>query len=370
MSEHESELAKIKRKKHRLVSKLISVEKRTVALVNFRKQEESLRGEIQGLQKKYYEQGSVTKSSYQKSVDELREELAESIRRIEMIEKRRNPKSDNASGRKGQAGFLAIGILLVLSIFASIALGQADERQAALDAIGKAESRIIEMEQLGFPANRANDTLNEARLLFSKGFYRGAEAIANDVEGIKEKAISISKRIDEVEASIYQAKSMGIDVSQPQGLFDEAMAAFRMEDYERAEELLVQTFTRLEELESDYSMKRVAEGMGWEGLLKKIQDNLTLILMIAAAIIASGIVGAKTRRKRKILGRIKSLERKTEKLNSMMKELQTKYFEKGAVSESEYRSLMARYRKRLAAMKRKKLVLEGLLSKKEKRRES
>jgi len=356
MSEHESELAKIKRKKHRLVSKLIRLEKRTVALVNFRKHEESLRSEIQDLQKKYYEQGSVTKSSYQKTMDELREELAESIRNIDVV----------MNKRKGQTSFLVLGTLLLSVVFAGAVLAQADEKQAATDAMAKAEGWIKDMEQLGFPASRVNDTLNEARLLFSRGFYKGAESLANDVESLKNRAISIDKKIDGVETSIYQAKSMGIDVSQPQALFDEALAAFRMEDYERAEELLIQTFTRLEELESDYSMKKVAEGKGWEGFLKKIQDNLTLILMIAAALIATGIAGAKARRKRKILGRIKSLERKTEKLNSMMKELQTKYFEKGAISESEYRSLMARYKRRLAGAKRKKLVIEGLLNKKEK----
>jgi len=356
ISQYETMLAKIRKRKSRLTARLIRLEKRSAALANFRKQEESLRNEIQGLQKKYYEQGSVTKSSYQKTMDELREELAESIRNIDTV----------LAKRKGQAGFLILGILLLSVVFAGAVLAQADEKQAAIDGMERAQVWIKDMEQLGFPVSRVNDTLNEARLLFSKGFYKGAESLANNVESLKNLAISIDKKIDEVEAFLYQAKSMGIDVSQPQALFEEALAAFRMEDYERAEELLGQASTRLEELESDYSMKRVAEGVGWEGILKKIQDNLPLILIIAAALIATGIAGAKARRKRKILGRIKSLERKAEKLNSMMKELQTKYFEKGAISESEYRNLMSRYRKRLAAMKRKKMVMEGLLSKKEK----
>jgi hypothetical protein len=221
------------------------------------------------------------------------------------------------------------------------------------------------MEHLGFPAILANDTLNEARLLFSKGFYKGAESLANDVEGIKSRAISIDKSIDQAESSLYQAKSMGIDVSQPQALFDGALAAFKQEDYDRTEELLSQTTAKLEELESDYSMKRVAEGRGWEGLLKKIKDNILPISVIAAVATASYLVTAKARKRRKILGKIRMLDRESERLNGMMKELQLKYFEKGAISESEYRNLMSRYSKKLAAAKRKKLTLEALTKKRE-----
>lgn len=355
MSQHETRLAKIRKRKARLTERLIRLGKRSATLSNFRRQEENLKREIQDLQKKYYEQGSVTKSSYQKSVDELREELAESIHNIDRI----------MSRRKGQAGFLAIGFLLLLSvIFAGIVLAQ-PEREAAINAMEKAQSWIRDMEQLGFPVNRANDTLNEARLLFSKEFYKGAESLANDVEGIKSRAISIDKKVDEAESSLYQAKSAGIDVSQPQALFDGALAAFKQEDYDRTEDILSQTTARLEELESEYSMKKVAEGMGWEGLLKKIKDNMLPISIIAAALIATGIAAAKIRRKRKIRNRIRKLGGKEEKLNSMMKELQLKYFEKGSVSESEYRTLMSRYRKKLTAAKRKKLTLEGLAKKRE-----
>jgi phosphate/sulfate permease len=361
MAEHETRLAKIRKREAELNRRLIRLEKRSVALSNFRKQESSLRSEIQGLQKKYYEQGSVSKSAYQKTVDELREELAESIKNIDVI----------ISRRKGQAGFLILGILLILCVaFASFAVGQADDKQAASIAMEKAQGWIKEMEQTGFPAIRANDTLNEARLLFDKGYYQAAESLANDVEGIKERAVSISGRIDGVEASLYQSHSKGINVSQPQALFDAALDAFRQEDYESAESLLSQASAKLEELESDYSMKMVAEGKGLEGLMKRIQDNILLILLAAVVLASAGIAGAKIRRKRKIRGRMRRLEAKAEKLNSMMKELQTKYFEKGSVSESEYKSLMERYRKRLTAAKGKKLALEEMLSKKQKKTDS
>jgi DNA anti-recombination protein RmuC len=266
---------------------------------------------------------------------------------------------------KVQTALPVIAILPLSIILTGLVLAQS-EREAALNAMDKAQGWIKEMEGLGFPVTRANDTLNEAKLLFSKELYKGAESLANDVEGIKERAQSIDKRIDEVEASIYQSKSKGIDTSQPQALFEQSLNAFRQEDYERSEELLDQASAKLEELESDYSMKRIAEGVGLEGLLKKIQDNILLVTIIAAVLIATGIAGARVRRKRKIRSRIRKLEAKAEKLNSMMKELQLKYFEKGSVSESEYNSLMSRYRKRLAVVKRKKLTLEGLLKKTEK----
>jgi hypothetical protein len=262
---------------------------------------------------------------------------------------------------------IAIPILLI--IFPGAALAQDSGqggRQAALDAMGRAQGWIRDMEQLGFPANRANDTLNEADLLFSKGYYQAAESLANDVEGLKNKAISIDKKIDDVEAFLYQVGSTGINTSQPQGLFDSALQAFSQEDYESADSLLDQASARLEELESDYSMQRVAQGVGLEGLIKRIQDNMLLVLLASAILITAMAAGIKVRRRRKTLGRIGRLDRKADKLNSMIKDLQLRYFQKGEMSESDYRSLMERYRRRLVTAKRRKLALEGTLKKKEK----
>lgn len=353
MSLYESSLARIRKRKARLAGRLMKLEKHP--LQEFRKNEQAVRKEIQDLQRRYYEQGSVTKTAYRKTMDGLREELAESIRNIERIMER----------KKGQAGFLAMGILLLLA-FSGMAIGQVDDRQAASDAMEKALVWMKDMEALGFPATRANDTLNEAMLLFSRGFFKGAEAMANDVQGIKERAISLDTRMDEVEESIYQARSKGMEVTQPQALFDEALEAFRQEDYERAEELLGQASSRLEEIQSDFSMRRLSEGRGWEGLVKKIQDNAPLILITAAAFSAIGIMAARIRKKRKILSRMKALDRKSLDIKAMMKELQSGYFEKGSVSQSEYKALMSRYRKKLAVIKRKKLVLDNMVRKPEK----
>jgi hypothetical protein len=94
MSEHESRLAKIRKRKAQLTGRLIRLEKNP--LPDFRKQEGALRKEIQDIQKKYYEQGSVSKSAYHKNMDELREELAESIKNIDMIMERRRKSETNS----------------------------------------------------------------------------------------------------------------------------------------------------------------------------------------------------------------------------------------------------------------------------------
>jgi hypothetical protein len=87
MSVHESRFAKIRKRKAQLTARLIRLDRNP--LPEFRKQEQSLRKEIQDIQKGYYEQGSVSKPAYQKSMEELREELAESIKSIDMIMQRR-----------------------------------------------------------------------------------------------------------------------------------------------------------------------------------------------------------------------------------------------------------------------------------------
>ncbi|MEM2963719.1 MAG: LamG-like jellyroll fold domain-containing protein [Candidatus Anstonellales archaeon] len=351
MAEYEEKLAKLKRKKSRLIAKLVRCEKPSKVLEGFRKQEEYLKNEIKEVQKKYYEDGSITKSSYQKTVEELREELAEAIKNIEMVMEGRSPS------KKGQAAFLCV-FSVAFVFFAGAVFGETVEKQSAVEAIGKAEQIVKQVEQLGLPVRYLNDTLNEAKLLFSKELYRGAESLAKEVEKIRDRIMDIDRRIGELEEKIYEARLGGIDTSEPDGIFDEVLESFRNEEYEKTEELIEKALSKLEELESEASMKRTMQTLSWEWSVRVLRENFLLFSLLSGGFVSVAAVFVRHRKRRKLRKEIAKLKKEREHLRKMMEETQRKYFEQGSITKGEYESFISQYRKRMSSVERRLILME------------
>ncbi len=390
-------LAKARRRKSGLIGKLASVKGKS-AEEAFRERERYARKEIEDSQRRYFEQGAISRSAYDKGVKELTEELADALQSIETIERRRKegrrqetPSNSNPpSGQKveerrkvkGTCRILPIFAVAVLLAFSHIAMAQDSgmkvaeplssqnermkvtlspssqgERQAALDAMGKAEYIIGEMESLGLPASRANDTLNEAGLLFSKGFYIGAESLAREVESIKSTAISLGSRADGLESYMYEV-SLEADVSEAKEIFEEGLDALEQEQYEKAEELFSQVQARLEEMQSRASLERAMEAGTWENTLSLLRTNILLIVISAIVLASAAVLGARLRKGRRAARRKASLLQEKERISGSMKEIQTRYFGQGKISRQEYEAMMGRCRKRLAGIGREILAME------------
>ncbi|MCX6814647.1 MAG: hypothetical protein NTY20_03295, partial [Candidatus Aenigmarchaeota archaeon] len=147
MAGYESDLARIRKRKSSITNKIIALSG-AKSLENFRKRGDGIRKEIQDLQRKYYDVGMMEKSSYNKSMAELKLELEDSIRNIEAIE--RNRLSED-SRKKGQAGFLLVFAVLSFSlVFACAVSGQSQDEKAASEVITMAEGWMKEMTQMGF----------------------------------------------------------------------------------------------------------------------------------------------------------------------------------------------------------------------------
>ena len=223
------------------------------------------------------------------------------------------------------------------------------------------------MLELGFTVNYANGTLEEAKLLFSQGKFIAAKSLARYVEIIKQKAIEVSRLFDSVEERIYNAslreKISSAGLSQVQDLFNAAMEAFEIEDYDEAEKLLNQVINRVDEIETEAALSIALEkskGLNLRDFLITFWPHILALVIIFSLL---GIFLHKRIKIHIITNKIKDLEREKVTIEKLMKKTQEKYFKLKTINKSDYENAMGRYSKRLIVVKKdipvfKKRLLE------------
>lgn len=229
-------------------------------------------------------------------------------------------------------------------------------KESAFNAIKNAESVISEMQKTGFGVTYANDTLNEAKLLFAQERYMAAETIAGKVLEIKDKAIKVDELIDAVESRIYDLSSKGYDVTAAQALFDSGLSEFKVDNYIESESIMNQVMSKLDETEAKESIKKAGETTGLN-FLPVLLDYLWLIIILFLIILIFGLKVKKISKKRKIKIKIKRLEKERDGTIDRIKEMQKKYFERGAISKMDYEASLDKHNKRVDEIKNELSVL-------------
>jgi len=229
--------------------------------------------------------------------------------------------------------------------------------EGALQAIQEAENIIKEMQVMGFGITYANDTLNEAKNLFDKGYYEASESLAEKVLEIREKAIEVDELINQVETRIYELSSKGYDTSDASKVFDSGFSEFIIDNYLDAEKLMREALNRLDEIEAGESLKRTQE-MGFD-VLSIVLDYLWLLIILFLFIL---IVGLKVKEKVDIKNwkkEMENLKKEMENLKKSLSEAQRKYFKEGSISKMDYELISKRYNHRISLIKRRISVLDG-----------
>jgi tetratricopeptide (TPR) repeat protein len=251
--------------------------------------------------------------------------------------------------------------LLLLTIFFQIVLaqnlGEEREKIKALQAIENAEKQIEEMKKLGFGVKYANDTLNEAKLLFERGDYLAAESVANYVEVIKQTAMKVYEMIDKVESKVYDARSRGINVSVPMEIFNQGIKMFEIEDYKEAEKLITEAEEKLEEIEAEQAFSKTIEKSKEYELVLMIKENWHIILFSIIFLSSFGYFVYKRLEIRAIKNKTKTLVREKEALEKMMKDVQRMYFVEKKMGKKEYTRTIERCGRRLVEVKKNLEVL-------------
>lgn len=352
ISDGESKMLDIRKSRSDLSIKKIKLTVRDV-LKGLEKELESIKNSMNNLQKKYFSEKGLSKSSYLMMMNGMNAEIANIQQNIDMI------KSGNESRKSRKAAFAIfpsiIIVLLMLSVIPYVnALGDKD---SALESIQLAENEIQSMIEMGFGISYVNDTLSEAKLLYEQDYYMAAQSLAEKVTEIKETAIEIDSLIDEVEEMIYETSLLGIDVSPAQETFNQAMNAFDIEDYTNSKSLLTQSINKLDELESEAALQKALQKT-WYSELYSYLAVYWIPLLVVIIIILSTVFGIYFSKKKAMLGKeLKKLENEKKSLEKLIEDLQTRYFKNSLIGKSEYERLKNQYRKSIVDIERQTKVL-------------
>ncbi len=342
VDEYRKRLAEIKREKSRLSAKKIRILSIKGVERDLVKQREHITKLIREIQKKRFDYDLVSKNTYEETVRELKDELAEIDKKLEEKKHRKS---------------YVLAIFLVV-IFSSVGFADNTTMNNAALAIEAAELDIIEMQQLGFAVTRVNDTLAEAKLLYSRGEYVAAESVAKYIDVLKRSAANIDSLIEDAENAIYEADVKGIDVSAASELVTNGIDAFRIERYEESESLLKQAIDKVDQLETQFTLETTAMPE-MERLLVSVKTNwqqfLVMVLAAFAVLAAVFFVFRKIARKM----RIRTLEHEKASIESIMKTIQRKYFEENTMAKSEYIVKAEKYQKRLGKIRKEISLLKG-----------
>jgi hypothetical protein len=234
-------------------------------------------------------------------------------------------------------------------------------KESALLAISEAESIVSEMQKMGFGVAYANDTLNEAKLLFFQDHYMASETLAKKVADIKDKAVNVNSLIDAVETRIYDVYSKGYNISEARNLFEAGIAEFRLNNYAESENIMHQTIDKLDEIEARESMKRL-EIISEFNIFPLLLDYLWLEIILVLSVLIIGYRTTSTLGKRRTRKKLVKLDRERTLAERRIADLQRKYFEKGSISRMDYEILMERHNKRIVEITKEKSMLKEKLS--------
>ncbi len=220
-------------------------------------------------------------------------------------------------------------------------------RSALLDA----ENAISEMKDAGFNTKRATDSMQSAVQLYSgqlsleslgkNASYEEITKKAKEIQDLKENSFRVNDALNGLKISIDEQK-LSINTSEPQQIYGNAVADFKNERYESAEEKIAQVYVKISELEAEKSRTNaiieVSKSIG-QKLLSAWKQIVIFSIVIAAVIIISykRIYISMTRLKMQML-----LDEKRT-LEGLIEKTQDLYFNKGNMSESAYHIKINKY---------------------------
>jgi len=252
-------------------------------------------------------------------------------------------------------GSLIIMVLIILSVSTATAM----DGEKASQAIQDAENAINEMQDMGYGVTYANDTLREAKNLFDQGYYEAAEALAENVQEIKERATEVDGLINQVESKIYDLSFKGYDTSSVSPIFEAGFSEFAVDNYLDAEAFMIETLDRLDDLEAGESLKRI-----WEtrlDLLSVFLDYLWLLIILFLFVLVIGFRSKEDADMKKWKESVMRLKEEGKRIDKSLADAQKKYFEKGSMSKIDYDLLSRMHDYRISLINRKMSVLKRRL---------
>jgi HEPN domain-containing protein len=241
---------------------------------------------------------------------------------------------------------------------------ETENMNQALILLINVKEEINHMREMGLKTVRVENEFKEAKLTFELGNYKKTVTIANQISGLKQKALEIKKGIEEVETKIGYAQQNNLDVIEIRQLLDSAAEEFELNNYEEAERLIERSKRRLEEIKAG-SLFQLALGRGEKrfNVVGFLRNNWKQTAGVVVVIIVLGIIAGKIFSARIIKLRLKRLNKELDIIEELIKKSQEDYYKKKAISKDSYETAIDRLQIRMVRIKEKIPVLEAKLKK-------
>ncbi len=260
-------------------------------------------------------------------------------------------------------------------------------KNEAVSAIQQAEKDIQEMAGAGFSTDSVSDILAQAGLALERADFaeiirsnatgKLAEDARKALEGLnyqgftyeavlentqeiasrKKQAYALSDSLRAAEIRIGDYKNQRIDVTDAEGILEDAKTAFEKERYDEVEILLLKVRSELDEKRAEVSTLNTIVESG-RSYFEKNWINFAVATVVVVFVAWLVWKFYRTKRIRVKLERLKT-EQKV--LIKLMKKAQVERFETAEISESVYEIRMEKYNERLEEIKARIPVLESML---------
>ncbi len=240
------------------------------------------------------------------------------------------------------------------------------------------EDIMFEMQEDGFNIVRMNDTLKAARQIYEGQMNIKTESLRDftlidsymeEIDSLKAQGYITKDEITYV-YGIYddiKLENPQIDLTDAETIIEEMQFGFDSERYDEAYDLAKEAYSKLVEIEGQYTALNLAYKTTTQTLKSFFVNNwMTILIVLVVALILYLII---KNRLRIILIRfkLKKLARESQVLEELIKTTQKDYFENDKMSESTYRIRIKKFSDLMRDINRQIPLLKEELAKRRKK---
>ncbi|MBT6774510.1 hypothetical protein HOA91_04010 [Candidatus Woesearchaeota archaeon] len=231
-------------------------------------------------------------------------------------------------------------------------------KEAAEEAIKKAELEIGDMKDLNFPVLFPNDALKEAKNSFDDGDYEQVFKVTQLISYTKRQKIDFMDKMRLLEIKKQVVEDKGMNMKKIDTMMQQSMNAFSLEQFEDANEMLDKAKDEINKANVERIRLSTVAMLGKNFFVRNWLLVLIIILIIALITPTIFTKFRKSHLKRKI----KSLNLDLKKTNQLIKALQKECFIGHKINTDTYHDRVLKYEERIAEIKHSVPILEARLA--------
>src|SRR3989344_4339026 len=228
------------------------------------------------------------------------------------------------------------------------------------ETVENAKMQIADMQGLGLPINRANDTLREALRSYNEKDYSHSLALPSYVGKIKELAESCYSLIDYAENRISTAEAQDLNVSAAKQKFSEALSLYSEELFEESIKKLDESINIADAIEKEASIHKA---LASDNIFSSMTKQWHFVTLSSGVVLFFSLFIFKKTKPWRIKRVIYSLEKEKHVMKKSAAAVQEKYYAERSVSKSSYNIAIKHYRNHTAGISEKIAQLKNSVRK-------